>query len=232
MVHVMQNSPEACSWCKTTVLNSKEDVATLLEVYEKCLQSFNPEDISGVAERDGFYVCIVNPGVVGDFDLFALLNTGYVGDGRTEISCANARFLFPADISRGEYMKRQAEVGVSDTNDFEDKSDETDTGFWDEDEINGTRYVKHIALGESIPIEDEDGVIFGRSTTRSGYSVNNDLMSRLHARVYLEDGKYMVEDLGSKNGTFINNVRVFPGKDREIKLGNTLRMADEEFKFV
>ena len=33
-------------------------------------------------------------------------------------------------------------------------------------------------------------------------------VSRQHARVFLQDGKWMVEDLGSNNGTFVNGTKI------------------------
>lgn len=232
MYFIHHSDPKLNNWNTEVTLSCKEDVATILDVYEKCLKDFKPENIAGFVELDGYYACVVNTSEVCPFDLFAWVNSLYTSKDGVIINCANARFLYPLSDSRGEYIEKVAPVPVSNTDDLVDDSDEVATGFWDEDEIEKTHFVRHVALGEDIPIEDEDGVTFGRSTSRSGYSVENDLMSRLHARVYLEDGRYMVEDLGSKNGTFINNVKVMPGKDREIKPGNLLRMANEEFKFV
>jgi hypothetical protein len=33
-------------------------------------------------------------------------------------------------------------------------------------------------------------------------------VSRLHARIFLENEEYIIEDLNSTNGTFVNNVRI------------------------
>src|SRR5512144_931180 len=47
--------------------------------------------------------------------------------------------------------------------------------------------------------------------------VNEPLVSRRHARLVLEDGRVFIEDLGSANGTFVNQARLhgrallFPG---------------------
>lgn len=39
-------------------------------------------------------------------------------------------------------------------------------------------------------------------------TIRADGVSRLHARVFREDGKYFIEDLGSRNGTFVDKRRV------------------------
>ena len=38
--------------------------------------------------------------------------------------------------------------------------------------------------------------------------VDDDTVSREHCRIYVADGAYMIEDLDSTNGTFVNRVRI------------------------
>jgi len=49
--------------------------------------------------------------------------------------------------------------------------------------------------------------ILGRSA-RCPVQLDGDLVSRQHARVYHEGGRWFLEDLGSRNGTHLNDVRV------------------------
>jgi len=78
---------------------------------------------------------------------------------------------------------------------------------------------------------------FSRDEVKIGRSSDNHLVlkdstvSRRHARLFFKDGTWFVEDLGSKNGTFLNGgllkepARVFPGD--EISLGNrTLKVLE------
>src|SRR5690349_18485316 len=48
-------------------------------------------------------------------------------------------------------------------------------------------------------------------------------LSRKHARVELADGKYVVVDLGSKNGTFVNGARELR---RELRHGDTVTLGE------
>ncbi len=57
--------------------------------------------------------------------------------------------------------------------------------------------------GTSIPL-GESTVTIGRSP-RSTLVIEDDYCSSRHARIYLEDGTWMVEDLGSTNGTFLDD---------------------------
>ena len=41
--------------------------------------------------------------------------------------------------------------------------------------------------------------------------VSDDTVSRYHCRIYQEDDAYVLQDLGSTNGTFVNNVRIKEG---------------------
>src|SRR5215467_5483985 len=52
-------------------------------------------------------------------------------------------------------------------------------------------------------------VPIGTKPVRIGRSPDNDLVvSNDHARVYFESGRLLVEDRGSLNGTFVNDLRV------------------------
>lgn len=80
------------------------------------------------------------------------------------------------------------------------------------------------ASGTDIPLNGD--FIVGRGETGSGNLADDTEISRRHARFRRENGHFVVEDLGSTNGTYVNGRRVSgptvlaPGD--EIKLGKTL----------
>ena len=55
-------------------------------------------------------------------------------------------------------------------------------------------------------------------------------VSRVHCRIAERGGRYYVEDMGSANGTFINGMRINPGREFPLTPGDTLKMADLEFR--
>ena len=54
---------------------------------------------------------------------------------------------------------------------------------------------------------DRSELMIGRSQ-RAELSFEDDGVSRTHARIRREGSEYIVEDLGSRNGTFVNGLRV------------------------
>jgi predicted component of type VI protein secretion system len=54
---------------------------------------------------------------------------------------------------------------------------------------------------------DGDQITIGRDST-NGVAINDAEVSRRHARLNFQGGKYVLEDLGSTNGTFVNGQRL------------------------
>jgi pSer/pThr/pTyr-binding forkhead associated (FHA) protein len=52
-----------------------------------------------------------------------------------------------------------------------------------------------------------DQIVIGRDST-NGVVINDSEVSRKHARLTFQGGKYVLEDLGSTNGTFVNGQRL------------------------
>jgi pSer/pThr/pTyr-binding forkhead associated (FHA) protein len=54
---------------------------------------------------------------------------------------------------------------------------------------------------------------------------NNDIVSRIHAKIQIEENNYFIEDLGSSNGTFINNTRLMLDTLYKLKLGDKIDLG-------
>ncbi|HEY9898088.1 MAG TPA: FHA domain-containing protein [Pantanalinema sp.] len=58
-------------------------------------------------------------------------------------------------------------------------------------------------------------------------------ISRKHARLFVEEGEYFVEDLGSLNGTYVNRgPRLMPGSPQLVKAGDEIVMGKTFFKLL
>lgn len=84
----------------------------------------------------------------------------------------------------------------------------------------------------SGPGLDRDEIIVGRQGLRVGRSGDNSLplnhreISRQHMRIiWREDDKYLVEDLNSSNGVWLNETRLMPRIPAELNLGDTIRVG-------
>jgi hypothetical protein len=78
-------------------------------------------------------------------------------------------------------------------------------------------------------IVTERGLLFGRGSDCTVVVENQSVSSR-HFRILKgRTGKYFVEDLHSKNGTFLNGTRLSPGKRVELRPNDTIRIPGARF---
>ena len=80
--------------------------------------------------------------------------------------------------------------------------------------------------GRSYPLENE--VSIGRAAGCQ-ITLDDTYSSQIHARVFTRDGQWLVEDLGSTNGTFLNDRRV--GKDAALKVHDSLRIGQTTLRY-
>jgi EAL domain-containing protein (putative c-di-GMP-specific phosphodiesterase class I) len=91
--------------------------------------------------------------------------------------------------------------------------------FYLESLVEGGRQLRRIAVH---PLPFRVGRLTGLSLCLASESV-----SKEHARIVMRDGALWVEDLGSKNGTFVNSERVSEARLNE---GDILHFAQVEFR--
>jgi pSer/pThr/pTyr-binding forkhead associated (FHA) protein len=71
-----------------------------------------------------------------------------------------------------------------------------------------------------------DSLVFGRDSS-SDCMIPNEKISRQHARVFLQNGKWMLEDLGSKNHTRLDNIKIEPGVPKPLTDGAHIQFATQ-----
>lgn len=54
---------------------------------------------------------------------------------------------------------------------------------------------------------------------------NADFVSRLHAEIHVEKNVYYLVDVGSANGTYLNNVRIKPAKRYQLNFGDKIDLG-------
>ena len=84
----------------------------------------------------------------------------------------------------------------------------------------------------ALPLTDS-GVIIGTSQNNVSYLIiGNKRVSRRHAMVTFEQGRYYLTDLKSTNGTYLNGSRLIPSMKYPINPGDRIALFNERFVFV
>lgn len=95
-------------------------------------------------------------------------------------------------------------------------------------------------VGKEFPIEGDESLI-GRWDADGGTFPDVDLdqddpeakVSRRHARIHFLNNQFLIEDLGSTNGTFVNRgPRLLPGNRQPLNNGDEIIVGKTFLKFV
>lgn len=84
-----------------------------------------------------------------------------------------------------------------------------------------------VLMGENFSIVVKSGDVVGRQGIGREYLKSFQTVSRQHAKFYTEGNKWFIEDIGSTNGTFLNNNPLQPGQKREIKEGDIIKLSSQ-----
>jgi pSer/pThr/pTyr-binding forkhead associated (FHA) protein len=79
-----------------------------------------------------------------------------------------------------------------------------------------------------VEVPPEGRVAIGRGK-ECGLTLRSDDASRRHAEVYMEGGSFLVRDLGSKNGTFVNGELI--GGPRALEPGDRIEVGSNQITF-
>jgi pSer/pThr/pTyr-binding forkhead associated (FHA) protein len=73
-------------------------------------------------------------------------------------------------------------------------------------------------------------MVIGRSLG-SDIRVDHSSVSRRHARIFRDGSDYYIEDLGSANGTLVNDSDVHQNSPVRLRTGDHIRVGEVEFSF-
>lgn len=114
-----------------------------------------------------------------------------------------------------------------------------DSGNADDDWIEETTLLNEVVVKYPVllRIATDETVRVNKDVFRIGknkhvvdfHVTNNKAVSREHLDVITRGGVFYVKDLESKNHTFINDQRIDPGVEYEIRPGDRLTLGNEEF---
>ena len=85
-----------------------------------------------------------------------------------------------------------------------------------------------------LVMRGRDPLLVGRDESLANLVIKDGYISRTHAAIFQEDGKYFVQDLHSKNGTFLNGEKLDSGQRsfRPLENGDRIGFNIVEFEFV
>src|SRR5438309_736059 len=81
-----------------------------------------------------------------------------------------------------------------------------------------------------VALEPSAGIVrLGRAADNDAI-IANQRVSRYHAQLRWVESTWLVYDLDSTNGTWVDEQRVFPSQPRALALGGVLRLGDHELR--
>lgn len=99
---------------------------------------------------------------------------------------------------------------------------------------NGTSTLKLVALNAPTVFEfvvTKPEFSIGQGSSNDGV-VFNKTVSKIHCKVSKSGQNYLICDLQSRYGTFVNGIRLQPNCPVKIKNGDTIRLASSDFQVV
>jgi hypothetical protein len=88
-----------------------------------------------------------------------------------------------------------------------------------------------LTFPDGTEYELRDSVSIGRDT-RNDLILESAAVSREHARITSQDGRWYLEDRGSFNGTFLNGTRVQPGTPLPLRHADRISVGTETLIFA
>jgi quinol monooxygenase YgiN len=84
--------------------------------------------------------------------------------------------------------------------------------------------------GEIYPL-DKESLTIGKLKEVSDICLSDASLSRIHAKIECENGKWFLEDQNSTNGTFKNGLRLQPYEKRALECGDEVKIGGRSFLF-
>ena len=81
-----------------------------------------------------------------------------------------------------------------------------------------------------IPVTKDDFIIGKKADICDGVVDFNNMISRSHCKISRRGSRYVITDLQSANGTYVNKVRLQPNQPHVIQNGDVIRLANSDFQ--
>ena len=81
-------------------------------------------------------------------------------------------------------------------------------------------------------VMSENSCVIGKKEDEVDLFIDDEGVSRMHARIFKSGEDYYIEDLNSTNGTFKNGLRLKPYEQRKLSAGDELKLAARKIIFT
>lgn len=93
-----------------------------------------------------------------------------------------------------------------------------------------------VAMNAPMCVEilvDKNDYVLGKNPSMvDGAITFNKAISRVHCKITNNNGQFMLTDLDSANGTYVNKVKLSPKQLYQINNGDVIRLANSDFKII
>lgn len=134
-----------------------------------------------------------------------------------------------------ELIFRIFSTNIKDIENAEDY--EIEKPMLDDDEYCETVLLESSEFDYRIISEDDGGVtqiiqfpyLVGKMQSEVDMVVNSEMVSRIHAKFIKKENNVYIMDMNSKNGTYINGIRLCTYEEKQLNPGDKIRFADLEY---
>lgn len=113
-------------------------------------------------------------------------------------------------------------IPIGPVNNFDEGDEETTV-------LGKSSYLVRKDDGVEIPLRDN--FIIGKERRKVHYCIQNPSVSRAHVQFRMIDGEFYIEDLQSKNYTYLNGNQLPAYRPAKLSDGDIVKMSDVEFTF-
>jgi hypothetical protein len=92
----------------------------------------------------------------------------------------------------------------------------------------------HVQTKKSFDLPNDNTIVFiGKQDIPQSTDIdvsnlpNQEIVSRLHATIEIQDNHYYLKDLGSANGTFLNKIKLIPHQDYKLTFSDKIELGKD-----
>lgn len=133
------------------------------------------------------------------------------------------RYEEKLQLSRENQIEMMRGQKVAENSDYEEEYGQTVyVEYEDSDQENHKLYS---ADGRVLGKIEKNGLTIGKQKDGVDLTIEDESVSRMHARISVENDRFILEDLNSTNGTFKNGLRLQPYEKRRLEPGDEIQFG-------